>query len=184
MTCYKSLPCTTVQFLYKYLRVSLSLLPSPCPGQILGCEQAEAGARTLFTATQSIWELPHLLVSGQTPLLHTCPTLLQLISLLQGTSTPTTLIQENCTPGNKQYTRLNEGSGEGRKYKWMTAGLVSTVRDCSVWPSICIHLSGMPAPRFGLERLMDFLVQFEQMLYCQTKQVQFMSELFQFLLYY
>lgn len=41
----------------------------------------------------------------------------------------------------------------------------------------------MQAPRFGFERLMDFLVQFEQM-YWQTKQVQIMSELFQFLLYY
>lgn len=30
---------------------------------------------------------------------------------------------------------------------------------------------------------MDFLMQFEQM-YCQTQQVQFMSELFQLLLYY
>lgn len=45
--------------------------------------------------------------------------------LLQPTITPTTLIQENCTPENKQYTKLNEGNGKGRKDKVMTTGLVS-----------------------------------------------------------
>lgn len=44
--------------------------------------------------------------------------------LLQRTITPTTLIQENCTPGNKQYTKFNEGNGKGRKHKVMTTGLV------------------------------------------------------------
>lgn len=119
------------------------------------------------------------MVSGQTLAAHLCSSFPYC-----RVPAPQPLTQENCTPGNKQYTRLNEGNGKGRKYKWMTAGLVSTVSDCSVWPSVCIHLSGMPAPRSGFERLMDFLVQFEQMLYCQTKQVQFMSELCQFLLYY
>ena len=67
--------------------------------------------------------------SSQTPLLQAYATFLQLIYLLQHTFTPPTLIQENCTPGNKQYAKLNEGNGKGRKDKVMTTGLVGRLTD-------------------------------------------------------
>jgi len=65
--------------------------------------------------------------SAQTPLLQTDPTPLQLISLVQHSITLTVLIQENCTPGNKEYTKRTEGNGKGRKDKVMTPGLVSSL---------------------------------------------------------
>lgn len=85
--------------------------------------------------------------------------------LIAAYSTPATLIQENCTIGN-QVTKLTKGNGKGRKDRVMTTALLADW--LAIWPSICIQLSAMLPPCFRFDRPMNFLIPFEQPLYCQT----------------